>query len=39
MKTNKIERAAGKMVAVVLAAMAAVLVVFFMFGNNVITVL
>lgn len=39
MKTNKLERAAGKMVAVVLAAMALSLVVFFVWGNNVINVI
>lgn len=39
MKTNKIERAAGKLVAVVLAAMAVVLTVFFVWGNNILTVI
>ena len=39
MKTNKIERAAGKLVAVVLAAMAVVLCVFFVWGNNVVNLM
>lgn len=39
MKTNKLERAAGKLVAVVLAVMAVVLSVFFVFGNNILTVI
>lgn len=39
MKRNKIERAAGKLVAVVLAAMALSLTVFFMWGNNVVNLM
>lgn len=39
MKRNEIEKEAGRIVAVVVAVMAISLVVFFVFGNNVLTVL